>query len=121
MTNFDELFNINDAIDPYPKMTKDEFIVKAIGFLKAIESEYGKSWSSRMLPDEERDIAPCDICKAEGSFELNGRTINCVSDRESGDCYERVFDVESFSAFIETQMFEKDEFYGLLNTEFNED
>lgn len=87
-----------------PKMTSVEFVEKTKKMLNEIMNEYSSAHSWRLITEEEFKVTPCDSCKGESEFEFCGKKVNCVQDRERGDCGERVFDNEGFLEFIEQEI-----------------
>jgi hypothetical protein len=103
----EDIFDLEhlDFIDSSPKMTSEEFVSKTKKLLSKIMSDYSNAWSWRRITEEEFKITPCDACKGESEFEFCGKKVNCVADREMGECAERVFDSEDFVQSLEDAMF----------------
>jgi hypothetical protein len=78
------------------EFTKDEFINKARSVLNSILDLYTQSWYSRILSEDESEIAPCEGCKGDGCFLFKDEEVNCIQDKEEGECYERLFDEDGF-------------------------
>lgn len=111
----DSLFNQLE-ISEEQKMSSEEFITKTKILLMKIDKEYAASWYSRKLNEQEYQIAPCDQCKGNGCFKKDDIQIDCIQDREQGECYERLFDADLFSTSIEQIMFNETDFYELITT-----
>lgn len=90
---FEELFKTSDMETEEGTMTELE---------KSIWDEYGKHFSNRRLQDDEypsEDV--CDKCTGCGTTNVNGETMDCVKDRQEGDCFYKSFDYYGFGREVE--------------------
>ena len=112
----EQLFDSKNEGEEIIKMTPDEFVKKTKVILQQFDKEYATSWYNRKLYDAEYDLAPCEKCKGCGSFKNGDKEIECVQDREQGECHQRLFDHELFTSSIEQIMFGETDFYTLLQS-----
>jgi hypothetical protein len=113
----EDIFSLNTTEElPLPTISKDDYIMQSREVFKHIDKEYSKCWNSQVVTDDESEIAPCENCKGEGFFTVNGIMTDCFQDREQGQCYKRTFNQERFIEFME-QEYIFSGFDGLVFTE----
>jgi hypothetical protein len=95
--DFNELFSLDIQPDEDVEMDKDEYLTKSTQIFSIVDTEYSKAWVKVRLNDGEYpDESICDKCEGCGSIIVNGEEVECIANREEGECYRIVFDSEQF-------------------------
>lgn len=100
--DFDSLFDTNyDLPVNDVEMDKDEYLDKVNQIFSIIDSTYSKAWTRVRLKDDEypnEDI--CEKCTGCGSTIVNGETVECIANREEGECHYVLFDSDEFGISV---------------------
>jgi hypothetical protein len=122
LNNIDFFCEVDE--EEHPKMMMImEFVKNTKLVLEKISDEYSKAHIHRTLTDLDLDFVACnDGDNCTGSFEINGNTVTCFQDNDTGDCKVTEFDHASFLTELETIMFFDDnyKFFDLITCEIFE-
>lgn len=95
-------FSQSQASEPETKITKDEYIHRSKLILEAINKAYTDAWHWKAMTDEEApDESVCDACKERGTTNTG---LECVQDKEDGQCFYRMCDIDYLNEEIELQL-----------------
>ncbi len=96
--DFDKLFDDNyDISIENIEMDKDKYLIKTNEIFSILDNEYAKSWIKVRLSDfEYPEQSVCDKCTGCGTTIVNREEVECIADREEGECHYVMFDAEEF-------------------------
>jgi hypothetical protein len=99
-----------------PKISKDDFIKKALPILNKIWQEYGSSFEKPIISEEELEAAPCEKCQGCMQWKYFDEEIQCVQDRIEGECRKIVLNTDLFGGVVE-QIIQSDDYQILISSD----